>query len=50
MDFPIEDLMDQAACSQRLLDLLHPGGLACPHCGGGAHTVHRRRPDSPVVD
>jgi transposase-like protein len=50
MDFPIEDLMDQAACNQRLLDLLHPGGLACPRCGAGAHTVHRRRPDSPVVD
>jgi len=50
MDFPIEDLMDQAACSQRLLDLLHPGGLACPHCGGAAYTVHRRRPGSPVVD
>jgi transposase-like protein len=50
MDFPIEDLMDQAACAQRLLDLLHPGGLACPHCGPAAHTVHRRRPDSPVVD
>ena len=32
MDFPILDLMDQRACYQRLLDLLHPGGLACPSC------------------
>lgn len=50
MDFPIEDLMDQAACYHRLLGLLHPGGLACPHCGGAAHTVHRHRPGSPVID
>ena len=40
MDFPILDLMDQQACYQRLSDLLHPDGLACPRCGGG-------RPDRP---
>jgi len=51
MDFPIIDLMDRGACYQKLLDLLHPQGLACPRCaaGDGLH-VHRRRPDSPVVD
>ena len=30
MDFPILDLMDQDGCCHKLLDLLHPGGLACP--------------------
>jgi transposase-like protein len=52
MDFPIIDLMDQHACYQRLLDLLHPGGLTCPRCGSGRsrYTVHRRRAHSPVVD
>ena len=51
MDFPIQDLMDQDACYHKLLDLLHPGGMACPRCGAhDGHTVHRRRPDSPVVD
>ena len=52
MDFPITELMDQGACYRRLLDLLHPGGLTCPRCGGGRdrYTVHRRRDGSPVVD
>jgi hypothetical protein len=27
MDFPISDLMDQAACYARLDDWLHPDGL-----------------------
>ena len=51
MDFPILDLMDQAACHDRLLDLLHPDGLTCPRCGAGRdrYTVHRRRDGSPVV-
>ena len=51
MDFPIIDLMDQEGCRQRLFDLLHPEGFACPRCG--AHdglNIHRRRADSPVVD
>jgi transposase-like protein len=52
MDFPILDLMDEPACHSRLLDLLHPGGLTCPRCGGGRarYNIHRRRDDSPVVD
>jgi transposase-like protein len=52
MDFPILDLMDQAACHDRLLDLLHPDGLTCPRCQAGRdrYTVHRRRKGSPVVD
>jgi transposase-like protein len=51
MDFPIVDLMDQEACRRKLADLLHPEGLACPRCGArDGLNVHRRRPDSPVVD
>jgi transposase-like protein len=51
MDFPIVDLMDQEGCRQRLFDLLHPDGLACPRCDSrDGLNIHRRRPDSPVVD
>ena len=51
MDFPILDLMDQEGCRQKLFDLLHPHGGACPRCGAREGlNVHRRRPDSPVVD
>ena len=52
MDFPIIDLMDEAACYQKLLDLLHPDGLVCPRCKAGRdrYNVHHRRDDSPVVD
>jgi transposase-like protein len=52
MDFPIIGLMDQDACYQELLRLLHPDGLTCPRCGAGRdrYTAHRRRPHSPVVD
>jgi len=52
MDFPILDLMDETACYQQLLDLLHPDGLTCPRCGAGRdrYTVHRRRDGSPVAD
>ena len=45
MDFPLIDLMDEAACSERLVALLHPDGLACPRCGAreglGIHRRHR---------
>ena len=52
MDFPILDLMDQQACYDKLLHLLHPDGLACPRCGGGRnrYTIHRRRENSPLID
>ena len=51
MDFPIVDLMDQAACHRVLLDLLHPGGLTCPRCKAGPdrYTVHRRHRSCPAV-
>jgi transposase-like protein len=51
MDFPIVDLMDQEGCRQKLFDLLHPEGFACPRCGATEGlNIHRRRPDSPVAD
>jgi transposase-like protein len=50
MDFPIADLMDERACYDRLLALLHPSGLRCPGCGAAEGLgVHRRRRD-PVLD
>jgi transposase-like protein len=51
MDFPIIDLMDQEGCRNKLFDLLHPEGHFCPSCGAREGlTIHRRHPDSPVVD
>jgi transposase-like protein len=50
MDFPLIDLMDEHACYERLLSLLHPDGLACPRCGAADRLgVHRRHRD-PVID
>jgi transposase-like protein len=50
MDFPIVDFLDQHACYSKLVDLLHPGGLACPRCGSrDGLEVHRRHRD-PVLD
>ena len=50
MDFPLADLMDEQACYELLVSVLHPGGLACPGCGAADGLgVHRRRRD-PVLD
>jgi hypothetical protein len=49
MDFPIADLMDEHACYHWLSELLHPGGLACPGCGGTDAFVHRHHRE-PVLD
>ena len=50
MDFPVADLMDEGACYEYLLSVLHPRGLACPGCGAADGLgVHRRR-RAPVVD
>lgn len=50
LDFPILPLMDEQACYDVLVPLLHPDGLACPRCaateGLGVHRRHRR----PVLD
>ena len=49
MDFPIAEVMNQAACYERLVAALHPDGLACPRCGSTRHGVHRRHRE-PVLD
>jgi transposase-like protein len=49
MDFPLAGLMDEGACYARLVEALHPEGLACPRCGGARLGVHRRHRE-PVLD
>jgi transposase-like protein len=50
MDFSLIDYLDEGACYTKLVELLHPHGLACPRCGErerlGTHRCHR----APVVD
>jgi transposase-like protein len=50
MDFPLIDLMDEHACYQRLVALLHPDGLACPRCGVDDRLGIHRRHREPVLD
>jgi transposase-like protein len=50
MDFPIQDLMDEQACYDRLLQALHPDGLACPRCGARDHLGIHRRHRAPLID
>jgi transposase-like protein len=49
MDFPIGELLDESACYDWLVRLIHPRGLTCPRCGSDDLRVHRRTRD-PVVD
>src|SRR3954471_2501606 len=50
MDFSLIDYLDEAACYRTLVELLHPDGLACPHCGENQRLgIHRRRRE-PVLD
>ncbi len=49
--FPIQSLMDEQACYEYLLSVLHPNGLHCPQghplpAAQGAHDRHR----APIVD
>lgn len=50
MDFSLLDYLDEDACYTKLVERLHPDGLACPRCGErqhlGVHRCHR----APVVD
>src|SRR4051812_44837111 len=50
MDFSLIDYLDEDACYSKLVELLHPEGLACPRCTErrrlGIHRCHR----APVVD
>jgi transposase-like protein len=49
MDFPIGDLMDESACYEFLVGLLHPGGLTCPHCGDRDRLQVHRRDRAPIL-
>lgn len=50
MDFPLVDLLDEDACYNKLLGILHPDGLVCPRCHqSGRWSVHRRH-RQPVLD
>jgi len=43
MDFSLNDYMDEEACYGKLVELLHPEGLACPRCRQrGRLRVHDR--------
>lgn len=51
MLFPIDDLLDETACYERLLSVLHPKGLRCPEghalpADQAPHDRHR----APVMD
>lgn len=49
MDFPLSALMDEQACYDKLVTLLHPQGLRCPDCGrADALRIHGRERE-PVV-
>ena len=50
MDFPITDLMDQDACYQKLVALLHPDALDCPACKAADRLRVHRRHLAPVLD
>ena len=50
MDFPIIDLLDEAACFQFLLGLIHPTGLSCPRCGRADGMGVQARHRDPVLD
>src|SRR5262245_5420909 len=50
MDFPLDDLMDEHACYERLVALLDPGGLACPDCEAADRLGIHRRHREPVLD
>jgi transposase-like protein len=49
MDFPLTGLMGEGACYERLVEALHPDGLACPRCGGDRLGVHRKH-RAPILD
>jgi hypothetical protein len=50
MDFSLIDYLDESACYAKLVEMLHPDGLACPDCGERQRLgVHRRR-RAPVLD
>jgi predicted RNA-binding Zn-ribbon protein involved in translation (DUF1610 family) len=50
MDFPLLDYLDEDACYAKLVELLHPDGLACPNCGERQALGIHRRHRAPVLD
>jgi transposase-like protein len=50
MDFSLIDYMDEDACYRKLVELLHPDGLACPACGERPHLGVHHRHREPVLD
>ena len=50
MDFPIDDLLDEGACYERLLSWIHPEGLTCPGCHHPDRLHIHRRDREPVLD
>jgi len=50
MDFPLDGLMDEQACYDFLVGVLHPDGVACPGCGDREHAGVHRRNRAPVLD
>jgi transposase-like protein len=50
MDFPITDLMDEDACYQFLVQILHPDGLACPRCQTRDGLQVHKRLRAPILD
>jgi transposase-like protein len=50
MDFPIADLMDEDACYTKLVQWLHPDGLACPRCHRADRMRVHRSHRAPVRD
>lgn len=49
MDFPLTGLMDEDACSDRLVGALHPDGSVCPRCGSDRLGMHQKQ-RAPVLD
>src|SRR5512135_781809 len=50
MDFPSPELMDEEACYERLVEILHPEGRACPRCQSREGFRVHRRTRAPVLD
>ena len=50
MDFSLIDDRDEDACYTKLVELLHPDGLACPRCGQRRHLGIHRCHRAPLVD
>jgi transposase-like protein len=48
IDFPIDELLDAAACLQWLERHLHPEGLRCPRCGATERRLFRPEASFPA--